>query len=168
LWAGAGAAAGLVPGINAQLGVGVGMRSPRGFGLELAAAVLPSGNAPTDLGDAEFRAGYAELRGCAPIVRQPLSLDACLGLWNGVMRARGVGFPFGSFSRLVPIAGGQLHARVAYTFAPRLFARVDGSIGTPFMRDRFVAEGAMDRRVELHRASALLWQVGGELGVELW
>jgi hypothetical protein len=167
LSAGAGAAAGLLPDVTLQAALTVGMRTPRGFGLELSAAILPSGQRPTDAGDAEFRAGYAELRGCAPLRQGEFAIDACLGIYNGVMRARGVGFRYGSFSRLVPIAGGQALLRASYTFGPRLFARAAAALGTPFLRDTFVAEGDNGRRVELHRASALTWNAGLELGIQL-
>jgi hypothetical protein len=143
------------------------MRTPRGFGLELAASVLPGANKPTDSGDAEFRAGYAEARGCAPLKRGALSLDTCLGIWNGVMRARGVGFRYGSFSRLVPIAGAHAHLRAGYTFDARVFVRASGVVGVPFVRDRFVAEGAMERRVELQRAALFLWSASLAAGVHL-
>src|SRR6476620_4375555 len=94
----------------------LGWRTPSQFGIELSGTVFPFGRVPTSEGRVDFRAGLAELRGCAPFVRGPVWLDGCVGLWNGVMRARATGFSVENMSRTAPLSGATVQARVAWDF----------------------------------------------------
>ncbi len=165
---GAGSAFGLVLAVGSGFAVGlmpasawngsftVGFRTPSQFGLELSGAFFPFGRVPTSEGEVNFRAGMAELRGCAPLVHGPVLVDGCLGLWNGVMRARASGFSLGNTARNAPLSGAMAQVRAAWEFYPRAFLRAGAGLGVPFVRDRFMAEGSEGTRVVLYRMSPVL------------
>ncbi len=164
---GGGVGTGIMPAASGEGSVTVGFRTPSLFSVELSALFFPYGRVPTSEGRAEFRAGYAELRGCAPLYRSKLYFDACLGLWNGVLHASGVGFSARDFARVTPLSGATLQLRGAWDFWARYFMRVSAGAGVPFVRDRFVVESSTGKEVLLHRLDKVLSLVQFELGVRL-
>jgi hypothetical protein len=164
---GAGLATGMMPSLTWSASLTLGWRTPHKFSFELAAMAFPMGSRPTSDGDARFRAGYAELRACAPLFTRVIFVDACAGLWNGILHAGGHGFSAGSDSHLVPLSGATGQARVAWEFTERWFARLSAGAGVPFVRDRFVAQGTQGAKVELHQLDPALFLSGLELGLRL-
>jgi hypothetical protein len=164
---GGGLSTGLMPALTWGAALTLGIRTTRGFGLEVAALAFPSGRAPTSEGAAEFRAGYAELRGCAPLWQKLLVVDACVGLWNGMLRAHAEGFDKANYARLSPLSGATGQLRVAWGFADRLFARASFGFSVPFVRDRFVVEGSGGTRVELHRSEPWMTLALLDVGLRL-
>lgn len=166
LAAGAGLGLGVMPKVAANAALTLGVRTPKAFSFELAAVIWPTGGVPTSEGDALFRAGYAELRACAPLWATQVTLDLCLGVWNGILRARGEGFSGGDFSFNAPLSGASAHVRAAY-WIERLFVRASVGVGVPFLRDRFVVEHADGERVLLHRLDKSLALGALDVGVQL-
>ncbi|MFT3924876.1 MAG: hypothetical protein QM778_20240 [Myxococcales bacterium] len=161
---GSGFTQGLMPATAWDLGVTLGFRTPSLFGVELSGTFVPFGRVPTDQGYADFRAGLAELRGCAPLLRAPVLLDGCVGFWNGVLRARAHDFSK-NMARTAPLSGATAHVRAAYDFSEHFFARAAAGLGVPFVRDRFTAVGTRETRVLLHRVAPVVGSFGLELGV---
>jgi hypothetical protein len=164
--AGAGLGLGLMPAPAWNAAFALAWRTPSAFSIELRGVLFPFGRVPTSEGRVDFRAGYAELRGCAPLLRIGLELDACVGLWNGVLHASASGFE-GSSSRLTPLSGATGQVRAAWEFRPRVFARASLGAGVPFVRERFMLQSSAGRDVELHRVAPVLGFFGLDFGVQL-
>jgi hypothetical protein len=174
-----GSAFGLVLAVGSGFGVGLmpatawdtmftlGWRTPSGIGIELSGTFFPFGRVPTSEGRVDFRAGVAELRGCAPLLHAPVLIDGCLGLWNGIMRGRASGFEGENLSRTSPLSGATVQARLAWDFYQRYFLRASAGMGVPFVRDRFTVAGSDGVRVDLHRLSPIIGLFGIDLGVQL-
>lgn len=164
---GSGLAVGIMPATAWDLSLTMGWRTPSDFGIELSGTFLPFGRVPTSEGRLDFRAGVAELRGCAPFVRGPVLFDGCVGLWNGVMRARASGFSVENTTRTSPLSGATVQARAAWEFYGRYFLRAAAGLGIPFVRDRFTVVGSEGSRVDLHRMSPAIALLGLDLGIQL-
>ncbi len=164
---GGGVGTGIMPAAAGAATATLGWRTPSLFAIELAAVFYPYGRVPTSEGRAEFRAGYAELRGCGPLYRSKVYFDACVGLWNGALRARGTGFSVEDFSRVTPLSGATAQVRGAWDFWARYFLRASLGMGVPFVRDRFVVEGTLGQEVLLHRLDKALLLVQVDAGVQL-
>ena len=164
---GNGFAVGLMPATAWDVNFTLGWRTPGDFGIELSGAFFPFGKVPTSEGQLDFRAGLAELRGCAPLLRGPILIDGCVGLWNGVMRARASGFSVENTSRTGPLSGATMQTRVAWDFYGKLFVRAAAGLGVPFVRDRFTVKSNEGTSVTLHRLSPVIALLGLELGLQL-
>jgi hypothetical protein len=162
---GTGFAVGLMPATAWDASFTLGWRTPSGFGIELTGIFFPFGRVPTSEGRTDYRAGLAELRGCAPVLRAPVLVDACVGLWNGVMRANASGFDLENTSRTSPLSGATTQVRVSWDFYERFFLRTGAGLGVPFVRDRFSVQGSQGTHVVLHRMSPVIALLGLDVGV---
>ena len=147
------AEAGRLPGAVPGLGVGVGLRSPGGWRLELELAAFAEATAGDGTGETSLRWVAAALAACAPGLRPGgWQLTACAGLEIGAVGAEGAGFTRNRRDRQLLIDGlGRLRVERRLAGPAFLVLGVTGRLAV--LRPRFGYEDEAGRFQPLYQPS---------------